>query len=151
MIIWTRFSFAESRTTWCKGLMLCQGGGACLAASYIAKTSTLILSSATACMQALLPPHNRLAMSSSTTQNHHTMARSEDSQTASCRTLDEVLKPLKYLQRRVLLLLCPVAEGWGGGGGGPLRPYPSLLTAYLASWLKRLKRKLPQKKQHTEK
>lgn len=36
----------------------------------------------------------------------HTMAHSEDQQTVSSRTLDEVLKPLKYLQRRVLLLLC---------------------------------------------
>lgn len=36
----------------------------------------------------------------------HTMAGSEGRQTASSRTLDEVLKPLKYLQRCVLLLLC---------------------------------------------
>lgn len=41
----------------------------------------------------------------------HTMAHSEDQQTASSRTLDVVLKPLKYLQRRVLLLLCRVIEG----------------------------------------
>lgn len=33
------------------------------------ETSTLILSSATACMQALLPPYNRPAMSNGTTQN----------------------------------------------------------------------------------
>lgn len=41
----------------------------------------------------------------------HTMTGSEGRQTASSRTLDEVLKPLKYLQRRVLLLLCWVIEG----------------------------------------
>lgn len=41
-----------------------------------------------------------------------TMAHSEDQQTVSSRTLDEVLKPLKYLHRRVLLLLCRVIA-WG--------------------------------------
>lgn len=45
----------------------------------------------------------------------HTMAQSEDQQTASSRALDEVLKPLKYLQRSVLLLLCWVIEGSSSG------------------------------------
>lgn len=40
-----------------------------------------------------------------------TMAPSKDQQTASSRTLDWVLRPLKYLQRRVLLLLCWMIEG----------------------------------------
>lgn len=95
------------------------------------KSSRLILPFATACMQALLPPNNRAATSSSTRQNSHQGPHNGwlwGWQTASSRTLDEVLKPLKYLQRRVLLLLCGVIEGeelWG-------RPnHPDRLTGFL--------------------
>lgn len=52
-------------------------------------------------------------------------------QTASSRTLDEVLKPLKYLQRRVLLLLCWVIEG------GELRDGPPCPTDSLSGFLVR--------------
>ncbi|KAK5873743.1 hypothetical protein PBY51_018755 [Eleginops maclovinus] len=74
-------------------------------------------------MQALLPPHNRAAMSSSTTQNslpwETQWLTQRTQQTESSRILDEVLKPLKYLQRRVLLLLCRVIEGGDLRGGLP--------------------------------
>lgn len=104
------------------------------------KSSRLILPSAPACMQALLPPDNRAATSSSTRQNSHQGPYNGwlwGWQTASSRTLDEVLKPLKYLQRHVLLLLWGVIEReelWG-------RPnHPDHLAGFL------LKREATKKK-----
>lgn len=80
----------------------------------LTETSALIQSSAAARMQALLPPHNRPAMSSRTKQNRLPW----DTQWVTLRTsrqqaagLDRGLKAMKYLQRRVLLLLCSVIEG----------------------------------------
>ena len=125
-IIWALFKLdfhsAASTTKWCKLSVLCQGGGACPQPVRHTDTPTLILCSAD-CMHAGTAASPQ---QSSHVQQHgtecsapgRTMVRPEDQQTASSRTLDEALKPLKYLQRCVLLLLCRVIAGWWGGGGG---------------------------------
>lgn len=101
------------------------------------ETSTLILSYAAACMQAPLPPYNRPAMSSSTTQNSLPL----DTQWLTLRTSRQwAAGPWMRcwshwnIYRGVFCCFC--AE-WLKGGDlwGVLPPFP--LTVSLASWLKK--------------
>lgn len=104
-----------SRTKWCKLCVLCQGGRACLAASYTQRNinPNPLLCYCMHAGTAASPQQTSHVQQQSTKRSAmgHTMAHSKDQQTGSSRTLDKVLKPLKYLQRRVLLLLCRVIEG----------------------------------------